>query len=552
MNLLEKIKDRPLYLDGAMGTMLQKAGLEAGSLPEEMNITHPEVLTGIHRAYLEAGSDIVTANTFQAGELKTHGSKYSVEELVGAGIKNARAAGAPLVALDLGPLGQLMQPMGEISFERACDIYRRQVVAAREAGADMAIIETIFDLYEARAAVLAVRENSDMPILCSLTYQADGRTFVGCDPLSAAVTLSGLGVDAVGVNCSLGPKELMPVVDTLLAYSRVPVFVQANAGLPEVVDGNTVYNIGPEEFAAAVAPMVEKGVRIVGGCCGTDPDFIRALRAVTEGIPYVEPQRQRVTAACSGRNTVIFDGCFTVIGERINPTGRDDLAEALREDDLDTLLDEAIDQADEECGLLDINVGLGGIDEADILPRVVQAIQGAVALPLVLDSASPEALAAAARVCNGKPVINSVSGKAESLEKVLPVAKKYGGLLVGLTMDDEGIPATAEGRVEIARRIVTAAEAAGIPWEDILIDCLTLPESSQPEGAGVTLAALRMVKAELGVKTVLGISNISHGAPERNKRNAAFLRAALEAGLDAAILDPMSKENQVVIESAGV
>lgn len=547
MNVKSMLRDGVLLLDGAMGTMLQNAGLAPGELPEERNLTHPEVLTGIHRAYVEAGSRVVTANTFQANELKLAESCYGVEEVVAAGIANAKSSGAAYVALDVGPLGQLMQPMGTIPFQRAYEIFRRQIVAGVKAGADCVLIETVADLYEAKAAVLAARECCTLPVFCSLTYQEDGRTFVGCDPLTAAVTLSGLGVDALGVNCSLGPAELAPVVDILLRYSRVPVFVQPNAGLPSIEDGRTVYHITPAEFAETVAEMVRKGVRIVGGCCGTTPEFIAALREAVADLPVTVPPYKRVTAASSGSGTVILDG-VTVIGERINPTGKKKLQAAIRENRMDYLLGEAIDQARAGSDILDVNVGLPEIDEPAVLARAVTEIQGVVNTPLQIDSADQKAVEAAVRVYNGKPVINSVNGKPESLHAILPIAKRYGALVVGLTLDENGIPPTAEGRLAIARRIVAFAEYEGIPREDILIDCLVLTASAQQDQVMETLRAIRLVKAELGVKTVLGVSNVSFGLPARETLNAVFLAAALGAGLDAPILNPLSEKYREVVD----
>lgn len=542
------IRERLLVFDGALGTMLQKAGLAPGALPEEMNITHPEVVTGIHRAYVEAGSDVVSTNTFQANALKLAHSPYSVEEIVIAGVACAKASGACWVALDMGPIGQLMEPMGTVSFAQAYDIYRQQVLAGAAAGADLILIETVSDLYEAKAAILAARENCDLPVLCSLTFQEDGRTFVGCDPVTAAIALSGFGVDALGVNCSLGPAELVPVVDTLLRYSRVPVLVQANAGLPSIRGGETVYDISPESYAETVAGMVRRGVRIVGGCCGTTPEFICRMADLAGGIPFTKPQPEVVTACTSGSKTVRLCGNVAVIGERINPTGKKKLKEAIRENRMDYLLGEAIDQMQAGSDILDVNVGLPEIDEPAMLAKAVREIQGVVNLPLQIDSADPTAIEAAVRVYNGKPVINSVNGKPESLAAILPVAKKYGALVVGLTLDENGIPSTAEGRLAIARNIVAEAEHHGIPREDILIDCLVLTASAQQEQVIETLRAIRLVKAELGVRTVLGVSNVSFGLPERERLNATFLAAAFGAGLDAPILNPLSQRYREIVD----
>lgn len=540
IDIPEWIRKGLLVFDGAMGTMLQEEGLAPGELPEEWNAAHPEVLIGLHRRYVEAGADVVTANTFQANEWKLARSACSVEELVAAGVGCARAAGARLVALDMGPTGQLLEPMGTLSFERAYEGFRRVVRAGAEAGADLVLIETFSDLYEAKAAVLAARENADLPVLCTLTFQEDGRTFMGCDPATAAVTLSGLGVDALGVNCSLGPAELLPVVEELLRYARVPVMVQANAGLPAMEEGKTVYRIGPEFYAEAVAGLVERGVRIVGGCCGTTPEFIRAVRQAADRLPYKRPEKRPYTACCSGTRTVVLDGGVTVIGERINPTGKKKLQAAIREGRMDYLAGEAIDQVEAGAAVLDVNVGLPEIDEPAMLVRAVREIQGVTAAPLQVDSADPAAIEAAVRAYNGKPIINSVNGKEESLAAILPIAKRYGALVVGLTLDEGGIPATAGERLEIAHRIVSAAERYGTPREDVLIDCLVLTASAQQAQVMETLGAIRLVKAVLGVKTVLGVSNVSFGLPGREALNAAFLAAACSAGLDAPILNPLS------------
>ena len=549
LNIAEWIRRRPLFFDGAMGTMLQNAGLTLGGLPEEMNLTHPEVVTGIHRAFLEAGSDVITANTFQANEYKLAHSRYSVEEIITAGVRCAKEAGAPFVALDIGPLGQLMEPMGTVSFEQAYEVYKRQLLAGAAAGADLIVIETVADLYEARAAVLASKENTSLPVLCTMTFQEDGRTFVGCDPASVAVTLSGLGVDALGVNCSLGPAELLPVVKELLRWARVPVMVQPNAGLPAIVDGKTAYNVRPEEYAVAVAEMVREGVRVVGGCCGTTPDFIRAVVKAVADIPFVESKPVRGAACCSGQKTVLLDGGVAVIGERINPTGKKKLKAAIRENRMDYILGEAIDQANAGSDILDVNVGLPEIDEPAMLARVVKAVQGVATVPLQIDSADPAAIEAAVRVYNGKPIINSTNGKKSSLDAILPIAKRYGALVVGLALDEDGIPPTAEGRLAVARKIVAAAEEYGILREDIVIDCLVLTASAQQDQVIETLRAIRLVKAELGLATVLGVSNVSFGLPARERLNATFLASAFGAGLDAPILNPLSARYREVVDT---
>lgn len=546
MDAAEYIRHNRLYFDGAMGTMLQRAGLEAGGLPEVYNIEHPDIVGGIHRAYIEAGADVVTANTFQASELKLSGSGYTPEEIITAGVNIARSSGAKYVALDIGPLGLLMKPMGTLSFNEAYEMFRRQAVAGEKAGADIVLIETMSDLLEVRAAVLAVRENTSLPVFVTMTFQEDGRTFVGCDPRSTAVTLSGLKVDALGVNCSLGPKELMPVVRELIEYSTVPVMVQPNAGLPVIMDGVTAYNVTPDEFSDCMTEIAKLGAAVLGGCCGTDPEFIKATRRATENIPlalpYEKPDFTRRTAVSSGSGTVVLDDVMTVIGERINPTGKKKLKEKLREQDFDYIVSEAISQKKAGADILDVNCGLPEIDEPATLRRAVCEIQSAVDLPLQLDSSDGVAIEAGIREYNGKPIINSVNGKKESMDTIFPIAKKYGAVVIGLCLDESGIPETAEGRYKIAEKIVNEAGKYGIPKEDIIIDCLVLTASAQQSLVLETIKAIRLVKSRLGVKTVLGVSNVSFGLPARPLLNSVFLASALGAGLDSAIINPLSEE----------
>lgn len=546
MEIRRELERGPLLFDGAMGTMLQRRGLAAGDLPEVFNMTHPDIVREIHREYVEAGADIVSANTFQANECKLH-CRWELEEVVQAGVRLARESGARFVALDVGPLGQLMEPMGTVRFEQAYEIFGRQIKAGAEAGADLILIETLSDLYEAKAAVLAAKELTDLPVICTLTFQEDGRTFVGCDAVTASLSLGGLGVDALGVNCSLGPKELMPVVKDMLRYSRVPVAVQANAGLPAIRDGETVYDINPEDFAASALEMADLGVGILGGCCGTAPEFIRLMREALRGRGYRQPAPAPVTACCSGTGTVFLNRGVTVIGERINPTGKPRLKEALRENRMDYLQSEAIDQAEAGAQLLDVNVGLPDLDEPEVLRRAVKEIQAVVSIPLQVDSSDPAAVEAGVRACAGRPIINSVNGKESVMEAIFPIAKKYGALVVCLTLDQQGIPPTAAGRFEIARRIVERAERYGIPREDLLVDCLVLTASAQQDQVLETLRAIQMVKRELGVRTVLGVSNVSFGLPDRESLNATFLAAAFGAGLDAPILNPLSEKYMEVV-----
>ena len=547
MNVLELMKDNVLILDGAMGTMLQQRELKLGSLPEVLNLSNPELIIDIHREYVLAGADVVSANTFQAHELKL--GEHSVEDVVSAGIRCARESGARFVALDVGPLGQLLEPLGNISFERAYEVFRRQMIAGEKAGADLIIIETISDLHEAKAAILAAKENTGLPVFCTMTFQEDGRTFLGCDPLTAVITLQGLQVDALGVNCSLGPDKLAPAIETILRYSHVPVILQANAGLPVQRDGEAYYEMQAERYADFVVPMVQKGVKVVGGCCGTTPEHICLIKERLSGISPIAIQPVRVSACTSGSETVILDETVTEIGERLNPTGKKKLQAALRSGDMSYLVNEAINQIEAGAQVLDVNVGLPELDEPAVMAKVIRELQGVITAPLQIDSASPSAIEAGLRVYNGKPIINSVNGKRESMEAIFPLAKKYGALVVGLTLDEGGIPPTARGRLEIARRMRDTALEYGLQPEDLLIDCLVLTASAQQAQVKETLEAIRLVKTELGLKTVLGVSNVSFGLPERELINATFLAAALGAGLDAAILNSLSAKYREVIDA---
>lgn len=538
-----------ILFDGAMGTMLQKAGLKSGEIPETYNILHPEIIKEIHKNYIEAGSEIITTNTFQANELKLKNCKFSVEAIIESGVKAAKDAGAKYVALDVGPLGQLMEPMGTIKFEDAYNIFARQVLAGEKAGADLILIETLSDIYEAKAAVLAAKENSFLPVFCTLSFQEDGRTFVGTDPLTATVVLQSLGVDALGVNCSLGPKELMPVVYEILKYAKVPVIVQPNAGLPRIEGDKTVYDITPEEFAGYIKQMADKGVAVFGGCCGTNPDYIREVKRVLQDSFPVRTTPKKITCVCSGTKSIVLDGQTTVIGERINPTGKKKLKEALKSGDMAYILSEAINQQEAGAQILDVNVGLPEIDEAEVMKKIVKEVQGIVNLPLQVDSSSAEAIESGVRVYNGKPIINSVNGKEESMKRIFPIVRKYGACVVGLTLDEKGIPATAEERFLVAQKIVKTAEKYGIPKEDIIIDCLVLTASAQQAEVMETLKAVTMVKDKLNVKTVLGVSNVSFGLPRREIINSAFLAGALAAGLDIAIINPLSEQIMATINA---
>lgn len=525
-------------LDGAMGTMLQAAGMPVGQLPELWNIQHPEIVTRIQRAYVEAGSRVIFANTFGANRHKLSGSGHDVEAVISAGIRAAREAAGdePVrVALDVGPIGQLLEPLGTLSFAEAYDIFREMVTAGERAGADLIVFETMSDLYEAKAAILAAKEHTNLPVWVTMTFEATGRTFVGVTVPAMSMTLTGLGVDALGFNCSLGPKELLPMVEELAHWTNLPLILKPNAGLPDPSTG--AYTITPEEFAEEMVQAAKLGVTIMGGCCGTTPDFIKALGSrLAETRPGTRSKADR-HGVCSATQAVELQG-VRVIGERINPTGKKRFQQALREGDMGYILERGLEQQDAGADILDVNVGLPGIDESAMMTRVVKALQGVVDLPLQIDSSDPTAIEAGLRAVNGKAIVNSVNGNQEVLDTVLPLCKKYGAAVVGLTMDHRGIPQTAEQRIEIARRILEMALAYGIPREDVFIDCLTLTVSAQQKQAAETLKAVRYVREELGLHTVLGVSNISFGLPAREQITVSFLTQAMYAGLDLPIINP--------------
>ena len=549
MDFREFLKENIVVFDGAMGTMMQRMGLQAGELPELLNMTHPEMIRDIHRQYVEAGSHVVSTNTFQASEYKLKNCGYTVEEIISRAVSLAKESGARFTALDVGPVGQLMEPLGPLTFQEAYEMFRRQMAAGEKAGADLIIVETMSDIYEVKAALLAAREHTNLPVILSLTYQADGRTFTGTDPVTATLALQGMEPDALGLNCSMGPRELLPVAEKILRYSKLPVIVQANAGLPEIIDEETVYTITPEEYVESVTAMMDLGVGIIGGCCGTDPEFIRQICQAAQGRKPIPPRPEKCSAVTSATRTVFLDNRITVIGERINPTGKPKLKEALRENRIEYILNEAIDQAKHGADVLDINVGLPELNEPEVIRQTVKSVQEVCSLPLQIDSADPKAIETGLRACNGRAMVNSVNGKKESMEAIFPLVKKYGALVVGLTLDEDGIPETAEGRYAIAEKIVRTAETYGIPREDILIDCLTLTASAQQQAVLATLEGIRLVKERLGVKTVLGVSNVSFGLPNRPLLNSIFLTAAMGAGLDAPILNPMSEEMMRAVET---
>ena len=525
-----------------MGTVLQQRGLPPGGKPELLNFTAPDLLRSIYREYIEAGSQIIYANTFGASAPKLAGTGRTVDEVVSAAVAIAKEAAAGTdvkVTLDMGPLGELLEPLGTLPFERAYAYFKEVAVAGEKAGADLVSIETMTDLYEAKAALLAVKENTSLPAFVTMSFEQNGRTFTGCTIPSMARTLEGLGADAIGLNCSLGPDLLAPLLKELCENTRLPIIAKPNAGLPDPATGK--YGMGPEEFVSALLPCLEAGVTIFGGCCGTSPDYIRALsQALKDKMPA--PRVYWSTGfVCSAMTPCPLSG-VRVIGERVNPTGKKRLQQALLENDLDYILDMAVQQEDAGADILDVNVGHPGVDEVSILPLVVKKIQSAVALPLQLDSTNPAALEAGLRVYNGKAAVNSVNGERAVLDRVLPIVKKYGASVVGLCLDENGIPQTAEGRVAIARRILDAALDCGIPAEDVWIDCLALTVSAQQEQAAETLKAVRMVREELGLQVVLGVSNISFGLPSRAAVTRSFLTQALAAGLTLPIVNPNQRE----------
>ena len=535
-----------IILDGGMGTQLQALGLPVGQGPELWNLTEPEKVTAVHRRYVEAGSRVLYTNTFGVNRMKAARTGHTVRELVEGGVRCARAAagqGDVKVALDIGPLGQILEPLGTLRFEEAYDIFREIVIAGRDAGADLVVIETMSDLYEVKAAVLAAKENSELPVWVTMTFEATGRTFIGTTVPAMGLTLNGLGVDAIGFNCSLGPAELLPLIRELRQWTNKPLILKPNAGLPDPATGE--YRITPEEFAETLKSAPEMGVRMLGGCCGTTPDFIRALSAQTAGQTVSARSVPQRNGVCSAARTAEF-GSVRVIGERINPTGKKRFQQALRENDIDYIIDQGLEQQDAGAEILDVNVGLPGIDEPEMMTQVVRELQAVTNLPLQIDSSDPAAIEAGLRAVNGKAIVNSVNGKAEVLKSVLPICKKYGAAVIGLCMDENGIPQTWQERVAIARRILDAALAAGIPKEDVLIDCLTLTVSAQQAQAAETLKALRVVREELGLHTVLGVSNISFGLPARENITVSFLTQALYAGLDLPIVNP----NQTAVMDA--
>ena len=545
MSFMELLKKGPFYLDGGMGTLLQKEGLKPGETPESWNLLHPDKVTAIHRAYYEAGSHMVAANTFGV-----HPQRYSIatcEKMIRAAVacadrarREAKGSQEKFIALDIGPCGKLLRPLGTLEFEEAVSGFAEVIRMGAACGVDCIFLETMNDGAETRAALLAAKENCDLPVLVSNAYGADGKLMTGGTPESLTAMLEGLGADAIGVNCSLGPEALTPIVERYLAAASVPVLMKPNAGLPRDEDGKTVYDVGPEAFAGEIAALVKKGLRIMGGCCGTTPAYIRALtEAVGDTVPPALARKERTVIASRGR-ALELGRDPVIIGERINPTGKKRLRKALEEGDMAYVLNEAIVQEERGAQVLDVNVGTPGVNEAALLETAVKELQAITDLPLQLDTADPQAMERALRIYNGKALINSVNGKQEVMDAVFPLAKKYGGAVVALTLDEDGIPATAEGRLAIAGRILEEAGKYGISKKDILFDTLTMTVSADPNAAQVTLDALQMIRRETGCATVLGVSNVSFGLPEREVLGSVFLTMALERGLGGAIMNPLN------------
>lgn len=525
-----------VVFDGGMGTMLQAKGMQMGAIPELLSIENPEWILDIHKSYIRAGANVIYANTFGANAYKLKNCGYSVTEVISASVELAKQAcqGTDvLVALDIGPIGQLLEPTGTLSFEEAYEIYKEQILAGQ--AADLVVFETQTDLYELKAAVLAAKENSNLPIVCTMTFEKNLRTFTGCGISNMAMTMEGLGVSAMGVNCSLGPKELYPIIEELSHWTNLPIVIKPNAGLPDPL--TNTYDVSPEEFAMQLEKFIPLGVKIFGGCCGTTPEYIQELKKMLTDKNFSPIEKIKRAAICSAMDTVIINQP-RIIGERINPTGKKLFKEALLNQDMDYILNQAIDQVKAGAEILDVNVGLPDIDEKSMMVRAVKAVQSIVEVPLQLDSTIPEVLEAGLRVYNGKPIVNSVNGEEKSLSSVLPLVKKYGASVVGLTLDENGIPKSSQKRFEIAEKIMNRAMELGIPKEDVYIDCLTLTASAEQEGVVETLHAVKRVKEELGLKTVLGVSNISFGLPGRELINHTFLTMALQNGLDLPIMNP--------------
>jgi 5-methyltetrahydrofolate--homocysteine methyltransferase len=548
--ITDRLGKELLFFDGGMGTLLQERGLKPGELPETWNIEHTEEIFDIHRQYFEAGSDIVLANTFGANALKFHSDEYELEDIVTAAVVSAKEGAnfgvhdgrEVYVALDVGPTGKLLKPMGDLSFEDAYAAFAETMRYGEEAGADLIHIETMSDTYEVKAAVLAAKENTKLPVFVTMIFDENGKLLTGGDVPGVVAMLEGLRVDALGMNCGLGPKQMLPVLKEVMKYTSLPVIVKPNAGLPKQKDGVAYYDVEPEDFAKTMKEIALLGGCVIGGCCGTTPEHIRAMADSCRGIEVIPPVKKHMTVVSSYGRAVEIGDKPVIIGERINPTGKKRLKQALKDHDLDYILKEAITQQDHGAHILDVNVGLPDIDETAVMAEAVREIQSVTSLPLQIDTVSGEAMEAAMRIYNGKPMINSVNGKQESMKQVFPLIQKYGGVAVGLTIDEDGIPDTAEGRLRIAEKIIAEAAKYGIDQKDIVIDVLAMTISSDANGAKTTLEALKLVRENCGVRTVLGVSNISFGLPFRPAVNANFYTMAMQNGLSAGIVNPCSED----------
>lgn len=544
MDIRDLLGKKRIYFDGGMGTLLQKKGLKPGELPEMWNITHPEILMEIHLQYLEAGSNVISANTFGANRLKFD----NLEEIIAAAISNAKKAvelyegdkSDRFVAFDMGPCGKMLEPIGDFPFEKAVELFGENARLAEKYGADLIIIETMNDSYETKAAVLGAKENSSLPIFVTNVFDEKGKLMTGADSKAMIALLEGLGVDAVGMNCSLGPRQMIPIVKEYITYSSLPVIVNPNAGLPRSENGQTVFDVDSEEFSDIMAEIAEMGAAVLGGCCGTTPEYIRKTVEKTKNLPFKEVEKKSYTLVSSYTHAVEIGDEPILIGERINPTGKKRFKQALREKDINYIVSEGISQQEKGVHILDVNVGLPEIDEDEIIVSAVRGLQEVIDLPLQIDTVKISSMEKAMRIYNGKPLINSVNGKKESLDAVLPLVKKYGGTLIALTIDEDGIPDTAEGRCTIAEKIIKECALYGIDKKDIIVDPLAMAVSSDENSGRITLDSLELISKKLGVKTSLGVSNISFGLPERSAVNSIFLSMAFERGLSCAIINPNS------------
>lgn len=540
--LLERFGKELLFFDGGMGTELQKNGLEKGELPELLNIHSPEIVKKVHKSYLDAGCDIITTNTFGANSLKFS----NVEEIITNSVNIVKDAIAEsgrkaYTALDVGPLGKLLAPYGDLPFEDAYNLFKEQVIAGEKAGADLVLIETMGDLYEIKAAVLAAKENTNLPIFVSMIFDKKGTLLTGADIKTAIVTLEGLGVDGIGLNCGLGPDQMLELLKEMIEYSSTPIFIQPNAGLPVSVNGETVYNVTPEEFAEKQLKILENGACALGGCCGTNPMHIKAMIDLCKGREVKEIEKKNYTAVSSYSKSVFFENKPIIVGERINPTGKKLLKEALRNNDLDYIFSEGVGQVDLGADVLDVNVGLPEIDETQMMTNAVTGLQSILNTPLQIDTSDPRVMEKALRLYNGKAMINSVNGKEESMNSVFPLVKKYGGVVVCLTLDENGIPETVDGRIAIAEKIINRAKEFGIEKKDLVFDPLCMTISTNKDSAKITLQCVEKLTKDLGVKTILGVSNVSFGLPNRELINSTFFGLALQKGLSSGIINPKSE-----------